>query len=82
MYFQKLYEIQICKLIFGENFIKNTILQNKIQKTYILRTNKFGEENGKYCSQKTKLKKIFFLAKGIHFTDNLAKKLLQHKFTK
>jgi len=46
MYFQKLCEIQICKLIFAGNFIKNTILRNKILKTYILRKNKFGEQHG------------------------------------
>ena len=44
-------------MIFARNFIKNKILRNKIQKTYILHTNKFGEENGKYYSQKTKLEK-------------------------
>ena len=58
MYFQKLCEIQICKLIFAGNFIKNTILQNKILKTYILRTNKFGEQNANIV-QKRKLEQIF-----------------------
>ena len=46
------------------NFIKNIILRNKLQNTYILRTNKFGKENGKHCSQKklqTIFVKIFFL---------------------
>ena len=52
MYFQKLCEIQICKLIFAGNFIKNTILRNKILKIFILRTNKFDEQNDKYCSKK------------------------------
>ena len=33
------------------------ILQNKIQKPYMLRTNKFGEENDKYYSQKINLEK-------------------------
>ena len=46
---------QICKLIFVENFIKNTNLRIKIQNIYILHTNKFGKDNAKYCSQKTKL---------------------------
>jgi len=55
--FQKICKIQICKLIFAENFIKNTILRNKIQNTYILRTNKFGKENEKYCSQKQNCKR-------------------------
>ena len=57
MYFQKICEIQICKLIFVGNFIKNIILRNKIQNTYILHTNKFGKENGKYCSQKQNCEK-------------------------
>ena len=66
MYSHKLCKIQICKLIFAGNFIKNTILLNKFWK-YI------------FCAQINLANKMFqkiFSPKGIHFTDNLAKKLL------
>ena len=53
-YFETL--LNFCGKIFADNVLpktlRNTILRNKILKTYILHTNKFGKQNGKYCSKK------------------------------
>ena len=60
IYSHKICKIQIYKLIFVENFIKNTNLRIKLQNTYILHTNKFGKDNAKNKIAKNFCKNIFF----------------------
>ena len=57
--------------------MKNTIFRNKIQNTDILCRNKFGKEDGKYCSQK-ELQKIF--VKLLFLKTNLGKLIVVEIF--